>query len=181
MGRDKATIVHPVDGETLAVRTARLLSSVAAPVLEVGRGYSGLPRAPESLPGQGPLAAVASGHAQLRRLGWTGSVLVLATDLPNLTRELLDWLAAEPGHASVIPVVAGRPQPLCARYSERDTERAAQLVRSGRKAMADLLEAIAPGYRCEDSWPRGVTAAAFLDADTPDDLASGPGGTEATS
>ena len=41
MGTDKATIV--VGGETLARRTARLLSAVCDPAVEVGPGASDLP------------------------------------------------------------------------------------------------------------------------------------------
>ena len=39
LGRDKATLMY--QGETLAVRAARVLSEVCDPVIEVGPGVSG--------------------------------------------------------------------------------------------------------------------------------------------
>ena len=65
LGRDKATIT--VGGTTLAERTAALLEQVARPVIEVGPGYTSLICVREEPTGEGPLAAMAAGWAELTR------------------------------------------------------------------------------------------------------------------
>lgn len=174
MGTDKASLrLSPCDPDTLAERTARLVSGVAAVALEVGPGRSSLPAVAEDPPGSGPLAAVAAGGEALAAAGWSGPVLVVATDLPRLTEPLLRWLAGHPAESSVVPLRDGRVQPLCARYSRADLETAARLVAGGRRAMKDLLAATAPLLVPEEDWagagPGG--AAAIDDVDTPEDLA----------
>ena len=170
MGRDKATL--PVGAETLARRTARLLGQVAQPALEIGPGVSGLPAALEQAPGSGPLAAVAQGGRVLADRGWSGPVIVVATDLPNLTRGLLDWLAGHPSESSVVPVDRGRVQPLCARYTMADLATAARLVAAGQRSMNALVDTIHPLRVGEDAWagPAGDPGA-LADVDTPDELA----------
>ena len=155
----------------LAERTAVLLRAVAGPVVEVGPGRSSLPAVSEEPPGAGPLAAVAAGASALAAAGWRGPVLVVATDLPLLDLGLLRWLAAHPDSRSVVPLAAGRVQPLCARYSAVDLDTAARLVGSGRRAMGDLLAAIDANRAPEEEWvPRAVHPAVLADADTPEDL-----------
>jgi len=166
MGRDKATLV--LDGETLAARLGRLLSVVARPALEVGPGRSGLGLADED-PGEGPLAALATGWHSLQARGFRGPVIVLATDLPSLTLELLSWLAARPESGSVVPVVAGRAQPLCARWAPGDLDRALGLVRAGERVVSTALGPDAT-YLPESSWAQVAPAAAFFDVDRPEDL-----------
>lgn len=173
MGSDKASLrLSPSDPETLAERTGRLASAVAAIALEVGPGRSSLPAVSEEPPGAGPLAAVAAGFQALTARGWGGPVLVVATDLPHLTEPLLRWLAGHPSESSVVPLRDGRVQPLCARYSRADLETATRLVRGGRQTMRDLVEATVPLLVAEDVWadagPGGV--AAIDDVDTPEDL-----------
>ncbi|HET6809541.1 MAG TPA: NTP transferase domain-containing protein, partial [Acidimicrobiales bacterium] len=118
MGFDKATMV--VEGRVSAVRLAAALTAVARPVLEVGPGRSGLASVSEDPPGSGPLVAIAAGWRALTERGHGGPVLVLACDLPLVDEEVLRLLAGWPGPASVVPVVAGRDQPLCARWSAAD-------------------------------------------------------------
>jgi molybdopterin-guanine dinucleotide biosynthesis protein A len=105
-----------LDGERLVDRAARLLVTVCDPVIEVGPGLSGLRAVREDPPGEGPLAAFAAGAAALAADGHRGTVLALAVDLPFVETPLLAWLAARPGHGTVVPRVDGIPQTLCARY-----------------------------------------------------------------
>jgi molybdopterin-guanine dinucleotide biosynthesis protein A len=170
MGRPKAGI-RGADGRTLAQRTAALLEKAAAPALEVGPGFSGLPHVQEDPPGLGPLAAIVCGQRALAAAGWDGPVLVVATDLPRLTQGLLPWLARYPSPDSVVPVSGGRPQPLCARYSAADLRAAHELWATGGRAMHALLAAVRPRLVSEDEWVRAAgDAAALADADTPADL-----------
>ena len=178
MGRDKATITIPgaplpagAGPVTLADRTARLLGAVAEPVVEVGPGRSFLRAVSEDPPGAGPLAAVAAGATALAAAGWTGPVLVVATDLPLLDEAMLRWLASHPDPRSVVPVAAGRVQPLCARYRADDLATAGRLVGTGRRAMGDLLAAIDAHRAGEEEWAAAAGGPSVLsDADTPGDL-----------
>lgn len=168
MGRDKATI--EVGGETLATRLGRLLAEVARPALEVGPGWSGLVVAQRD-PGEGPLAAIASGWRSLRESGFEGDVIVLATDLLSLTPRLLAWIADRPEPTSVVPVVSGRPQPLCARWSPADLDAAVALVDRGERAVSAGLGPDV-SYLDESEWGAVAHPRAFADADRPEDLGS---------
>ena len=132
MGRDKSQLV--INGSTLAVRTAELLLSVVEIAVEVGPGVSGLVATREDPPGEGPLAAVAAGRRRLRELGHDdGGALVVACDLPLLSEPLLRLLAEWEWPYTVVPVVHGQPQPLCARWSARP--RACPRVTQPRRAV----------------------------------------------
>jgi molybdopterin-guanine dinucleotide biosynthesis protein A len=144
MGRDKAVMVVPGERACLAQRTACLLEQVVSPAFEVGPGFSRLPTVSEHTVGGGPLLAVAAGWAHLAALGWTNPVLVVATDLPLLTVDLLQWLAEHPSVHSVVPTLDGRTQPLCARYGGADLSITGRLVGDGRRAMRDLIDTVAP-------------------------------------
>jgi molybdopterin-guanine dinucleotide biosynthesis protein A len=163
MGRDKATIV--VRGETLAARAARVLRAVCAPCVEAGDGGSGLPAVREEPPGSGPLAAFLAG---VDALGATGPVFLLAVDLPHVDERAVRLLASRPGTHSVVPVVAGRHQYACARWS------AAAIARARASGSAALGALMGDDVELLDeaAW-RGVLApGVFRDVDTPGDLAS---------
>jgi molybdopterin-guanine dinucleotide biosynthesis protein A len=169
MGSPKAAIWFR--GESLAGRTARLLESATHPVIEVGPGFTNLPAVRDPEPRQGPLAALVAGVEYLEAGGWDGAVVVVATDMPFLSPELVGWLAGHPGDRSVIPTDCGRPQVLCARYSRGDLEMAAGLARTGKRAMRDLLEAIDPVYAGPEEWmPVTGESRALTDVDTPAQL-----------
>lgn len=193
MGRDKASL--EVDGRPMAGSVAESLRQVAATALEVGPGRSGLAHVVERSPGAGPLGAVAAGWLELQRVtGQRRAVLVLACDLPDLTVEVLRWLAAyscppasgrkgaggeEALDCSVVPMVGGRAQPLCARWSPWDLDRAAARFAVGERS---LREAFGPdaSFPAENEWSAVTSAQAFADLDTPSDLrrrtAGGMGG-----
>lgn len=167
MGRDKATLVF--DGEPLARRTAALLRRRADPVLEVGPGFTDLPHVLEEPPGSGPLAAMAAGGAALGARHHQGPVLVVGTDLPRLGDAFLRTLAEYPAPAAEYSVVprdaAGRPQPVCARYSPDALLRAQELVAGGHRSVMALLE------RVPVTWlDTAEGEAALFDVDTPEDL-----------
>src|SRR5262249_54006412 len=164
MGTDKARLV--VDGETLAARSARVLSSVCDPVVEVGPRVSGLPAVQEDPRGAGPLVALLAG---VGALGNPHVVVLLACDLPfvepPLVRLLVDW----PGTGTVIPVVEGRFPDACARYGAAALDEALAAVRVG----VSSLRAIAStdcDYLTAEHWGEVASARAFADVDTPDDL-----------
>ncbi len=182
MGRDKASIRLAGSTLTLAQRAGKLLGAAVSPgpAIEVGPGSSRLGRAADfgvSDPGTGPLTAAVAGCEALERSGFSGPVLVLAADLPWLTPEVLAWLVGFPGSGSVVPVVAGRSQPLCARWSLEDLGRAAALARQGERSVRAVF---GPAARFADEacWGAVAEPLAFADADTPEDLWPGPHGSE---
>jgi molybdopterin-guanine dinucleotide biosynthesis protein A len=168
MGRNKATITHR-SGATWAERAGALLAGVAAPVLEVGPGLSGLLAVADDEEGGGPLSAVVAGWRRLRKLGSELPAMVVACDLPLLSPELLALLAGWPSTSCIVPMLEERPQWCCARYSRECLERASELVASGRRDLRALGEAagaitgLGPGEL-------GDLAAGLVDADTPDEL-----------
>jgi len=169
-GIDKATLV--VDGERLADRVARVLTSVAAPVLEVGVGHTTLPAVREDPPGDGPLAAVAAGATALQARGSLDPVIVLAVDLPFADAAFLEWLASHPAETSVVPVVDGVAQSLCARYAVDALGSAVALVRAGERSMRALLDAVPVHEAHEGEWCTAATRRTFADVDTRDDAAA---------
>jgi molybdopterin-guanine dinucleotide biosynthesis protein A len=172
LGRDKGALTIPGSGESLARRTGRLLAGVTVPALEVGPGHSGLPAVAEDPLGGGPLVALAAGARQLRARGWTGPVVVVATDLPRLTAGLLAWLAGHPSPRSVVPLRDGVPQSLCARYCPGDLDVAMALVAAGRRALHDLLDSIEALMAGPELWQAAAgDPDTLLDIDTPSDLA----------
>lgn len=168
MGFDKASMT--VDGEPCAARLARLLRDVSSMAVEVGPGVSGLPAVHEDPPGSGPLVALAAGAAALRARGHGYSALVLACDLPLVTGDVLRALAGWAGDGSVVPVVGGRAQPLCARWSAEDLVVSAELAATGHRSLRPLLERPDVTLVEEDDWPAAVDRRVFADADTPEDL-----------
>lgn len=168
MGFDKASI--RVDGVALAQRAGQLLSEVAAPTVEVGPGRSGLVSVLEDPPGTGPLAAVGAGVRSLRVAGHDGGALVLACDLPLVSREALLALAGWPGEGSVVPAAGGGPQLLCARWSAPDLDAIEELLARGERAMKALLGRPGVTIVARPDWPAGLEARALLDVDTPAEL-----------
>jgi molybdopterin-guanine dinucleotide biosynthesis protein A len=165
MGIDKASIVIAA-GRTCAEVVAGRLAAVAAPVIEVGPGRSGLTSIADQTPGAGPLAAMATGWMTLHEMGHAGAVLVLACDLPSITVPVLDLLARFPGVETVVPVVRGRAQPLCARFSARSLDTCQRLVAEGLRSLnATTVTWIGP-----EIWSAAADDRCFRDIDTPEDL-----------
>ena len=169
MGRDKTQLV--VGGVTLARRSAALLEQVAATAVEVGPGVSGLAATRESPAGEGPLAAVAEGRRALRERGHEGPALVVACDLPFLSLDLLRFLANYEAPGTVLPIVDGRVQPLCARWGALDLDAASGLVASGVRSLRHLLDRPGVTILDETAWGTVATSQTFADVDSPEDLA----------
>ncbi len=168
MGFDKALV--EIDGVPNAVRLAVVLRQVASPVVEVGPGLSGLTAVAEQPPGQGPLVATHAAGQALRAMGHSGPVLLLACDLAFITADDLAVLAAWPGPASVVPMADGRPQPLCARWSQEDLEAARLLVEAGERTMKALLRRPGVVFVDQRHWPEAEARHMFADFDTVSDL-----------
>jgi molybdenum cofactor guanylyltransferase len=168
LGQDKAQIV--VGDTMLAIRTATLLRFVVEIAVEVGPGVSGLPSTMEQPPGGGPLAALAAGCRALRERGHTGSALAVACDLPLLSEPLLRLLIEWNSLGSVVPLVQGRPQPLCARWSAKDLDAAELLFLQGSRSLKHLTTQTDVVLLSEAEWGLVAKQEQFSDIDTPEDL-----------
>ena len=164
MGRDKATIV--VEGESLAVRLARVLSEVCAPALEVGPGVSGLRSIREDPQGEGPLAALLAGFDALG----VAPLLLLAVDLPFMSAALLGLVAAWPGAGTVGPTIAGRPQLVCARYGSDVLAEAGARYAEGERSLRWVFGLPGTVALDEDDMRGVASERSFADLDEPADL-----------
>ena len=117
MGMDKASL--RIAGEPLWSRQLRLLRELCPESLLVSARTPPAWCPPEievaldAEPSRGPLSGVAAALTAMR----TSHLLVLAVDLPRMTPEHLRQILsrARPGYG-VVPVRAGRFEPLCAIY-----------------------------------------------------------------
>lgn len=167
MGSDKSQWRR--GGETLAVRSARVLATTCHPVLEVGSGVSGLDVVREDPPGAGPLVAASAGWAALReREPTVGAAIVLAVDLPFVDEAVLRLLAAASpaGVAARVPRVGGRAQPLCARYDATAFEITVDVIAGGASSLHAWLDALTVEYLDDDVWTAVGGVGAFTDVDT---------------
>lgn len=167
MGRDKSGLI--VGGVTLAERTAQLLAGVVATSVEVGPGVSGLAATSEDPLGEGPLVAIAEGRRFLRQRGHEGAALVIACDLPLLSAQLLTLLCDWDAPGSVVPIVRGMPQPLCAKWGPRDLDSAREMASAGVRSLRHLMSQPDVVLLGEMSWRDCVEEDEFTDVDSPDD------------
>lgn len=143
MGRDKALLPLGPGGVALARHIGSLLASVAEPALEVGPGLSGLEVPDGADPHEGPLVALAVAARELRLAAPGRAAIVCATDLPFLTRAVLQALGDFPAgpELSVVPVVGGRRLPLSARWSPLALEAAIDLAAAGERRLRAGIDA----------------------------------------
>ena len=145
MGRDKASLT--LSGVPLAVRAARLLARFFSDVMIVGgEATADVPGrfVPDSHP-DAPRCALrgivtALEHAKADR------VLVLATDMPFVTPDLILGLTAWPEHDVVLPRRDGRPDPLCGIYRRSILGVASANLAAGELALRSVFEAVDTDY-----------------------------------
>jgi molybdopterin-guanine dinucleotide biosynthesis protein A len=168
MGANKATI--KIDGVPAATRVMDMLRRVVDPVIEVGPGVTGMPSVQEEPSGGGPLAAMVAGGRQLRKLGRIESALVVACDLPLVNESVFRMLADWPGTSSVVPIVDGAWNPLCARWSIRDLAVGEKVLQEGIRSVHALVERCNVVFVEKGSWPPEVGDTHMTDADTPEEM-----------
>ena len=119
-GRVKALI--EVEGKTILDRQRAALTGRVATVLIAAndaRPYAdtGLQVVPDRVPDKGPLAGLSAAMHMCSQ----PYLLALACDMPYFDGRLLELLCARRGPSVdiVVPVVGGRPEPLCALYARR--------------------------------------------------------------
>ncbi len=169
MGRDKSRLEFA--GAPLATRTAGLLETLCEDVLLVG----GDP--PADAPGRrvpdpdGPRCAL-RGLVGALEAARGERVLVLATDLPLVTPDLLLGLIAFPHADAVVPRDAAGAHPLCAIYRRESVLPVARDTLAGeRLAIRHVLDAVETAWLEGDALraldPRGR---ALANVNAPEDL-----------
>ncbi|MCS7173827.1 MAG: molybdenum cofactor guanylyltransferase [Armatimonadetes bacterium] len=170
MGRDKATL--PFGPDTLLGWVVRRVRSVCPRVLVVAREparYPGFEVVPDRFPGLGPLAGL---HAGLS-VAETELGVCVACDLPFVEPALLRHLlhAAEEVDA-VVPVVRGKPEPLCAVYRRTALLPAEALLRAGGGSLRDLFARLRVRFVPEPELRQAdPELLSFLNLNTPEDYA----------
>jgi molybdenum cofactor guanylyltransferase len=151
MGRDKALL--ELDGVPLLLRTVGLIESVLPRPTVIGHleAYEslGLEVLPDDWPGAGPLGGMATALRNSRTL-WS---LVVACDLPYLTKAWLRYLvgrALASEAEAVLPVNRRGVESLCAMYHKRGEPAIRRALERGTRRVNDALaglrlETIDPG------------------------------------
>ena len=169
MGRDKATL--PFGDESMLARAVRIAGEVSDDVIVVCPRQLPVPSQVRAIadPGEGPLVALTAALRSAR----AGQVLLLACDMPLVTRPMLRHLQALAGERDAcVPRIGGIAVPTCAVYRREVVELAEPLVARGARALRALLEMLSVRW-VEESELRAVDPdlVSFIDCDTPEDYA----------
>jgi molybdenum cofactor guanylyltransferase len=153
MGRDKGLL--ELGGAPLVVRAAKLAESVTgAPATIIGgASYAsfGLPVVADDLPGSGPLGAIGT-VLRASAAPWN---LILACDLPYLTREWLEYLverALGSKADAVLPMNERGAEPLCAMYNKRGEQAIRGALDRGTRKVTDGLAGVRVEYIERSEW-----------------------------
>jgi len=165
MGRDKGLL--DFGGVPLILHTARLLDPLVAKIAVVGspRRYAalGLHAIPDEgdsqaqrgpgKTGRGPLAGIAAALAATNS-PWN---LIVACDLPYLSREWLDWLflrAMRSHGEAVVPRTERGIEPLAAVYRRECREPIAAALARGVRKVSDAIEELRLDFVYPREWRR---------------------------
>jgi molybdopterin-guanine dinucleotide biosynthesis protein A len=155
MGRDKAML--EVDGVTMLDRTMALIRGVGIEPVVVGapRKFARATKAASVIedewPGAGPLGGIASALRASQK-PWN---LVVACDLPYLTREWLEFLLARGLRSTadaVVPMNEGGPEPLCAMYAKCAVGPLVEAFEGGVRGVIQALTHIRVEYLERSEW-----------------------------
>jgi molybdopterin-guanine dinucleotide biosynthesis protein A len=155
MGQDKALL--EIAGQPLIERTVDFARAVAHPVRGVGGASRfaslNLDAVEDDFPGQGPLGGIATA-LRATNTEWN---LILACDLPYLTREWLEYLThrsqKSPADAVVPSNLRQNYEPLCACYRKRCALEAANAVGAGHLKVQEFIAGLDTAGRLESVEP----------------------------
>jgi molybdopterin-guanine dinucleotide biosynthesis protein MobB len=166
-----------IEERTWLERTVERLHGAAAETVLLGRGevpasLAGLRRLADVPEASGPMAGLLSAMRWAPRASW----LIVACDLPQLSREAVDWLLGcrQPGRWAVLPRLAGggHLEPLLALYDFRARTLLERLAAAGCFRMADIARSASVATPAP---PPGL-AVAWTNVNCPGDLAGLQGG-----
>lgn len=151
-------------------RTVDVLAGAVDRVAIIGSGVvpdpvAACPRLPDVPDAAGPLAGMLSAMRWARGASW----LFVACDMPEFTRDAIDWLLTQriPGARALLPrLTDDRVEPLCAWYDPRLTPALEAIAASGRYGLQSLAT------RRDVSCPRVPArfAPAWRNANTPAEI-----------
>lgn len=172
MGTDKSQLL--LEDQTFVERIAATLLTVTDSIRLVGgRENSKLSTVPDVYAQWGALGGLHAALSACRR-EWA---IVVACDLPFVTSELFQYLAAlrsdhDALHDAIVPLQPdGRPQPLAALYRKDPcARRAAELIETGRRRPLDLLQSVNTRWvNFEEIANLRQAERFFVNINTPDD------------
>ncbi|WP_099024223.1 molybdenum cofactor guanylyltransferase [Mycolicibacterium palauense] len=147
MGRDKATAVYagPAGSRTMVEHVVAAVTQRCDPVFVIAAPGQTLPQLPatvlrDEVRGVGPLLAAGRGLRAAAEAGCERA-FVCAVDMPLMTAELIDELAAHDGAEIVVPW-DGRDHFLAGIYRTELWERVDELVAAGRRSMRALTDEV---------------------------------------
>jgi molybdopterin-guanine dinucleotide biosynthesis protein A len=173
MGTDKALL--QVGGQSLIERVIEVASPIADECMVIANSsapfsHLHLPVHPDKAPGLGPLAGLQAALANARN----DTVLLLACDLPFLTRDFLLYAVASIGQcqAAIPRDRGGRLQPVCAAYATSCVTFVERALAGGRRSMGDFVGDLDLHILEPEEWqeydPDGLL---FTNVNTPADFA----------
>lgn len=173
-GRPKGLEI--VDGARIIDRVANALrphcsSLLIAPgTLDARDWLRGVGIAPDLLPVRASITGI---HAAISAAA--GDIIAVAWDMPFVPADLIGNLGTRrfgSTVSAVVPVVDGRPEPLCAAYNKRAAEPIADAVARGLLKNSDVLAALPNVVWLDeaDLKPFGDPAVMFFNVNTPADL-----------
>jgi molybdenum cofactor guanylyltransferase len=150
-GADKGSLV--IGGRTIRDRQLEALSGLVDEIFLIGgsatdpdvgpANQAGLPRVPDLTAARGPLGGI---QAALHHAGDAACTLIVACDLPFVSRPFLAFLLARALEADaadvVVPRSGDRLHPLCATYNRRVREAVDRRVASGALAVQALFDEV---------------------------------------
>ncbi|HTU35101.1 MAG TPA: molybdenum cofactor guanylyltransferase [Candidatus Acidoferrum sp.] len=153
MGRDKALLEF--DGVPMIVRTVRLVEGITGRAIIVGERESyqqlSLRVIRDDWPGAGPLGAIATA-LRASACRWN---LIVACDLPYLTREWLEFLigrALESNADALLPMNNRGAEPLCAMYAKSGEAAVWLALDRGVRKVTDGLAHLRVEYLEPSNW-----------------------------
>jgi molybdenum cofactor guanylyltransferase len=153
MGMDKGLL--EVDGAPLIVRTSQLIDALAGAATVIGRPETyqrlGLLAIADDWPGCGPLGGIATAL----RASDTEWNLIVACDLPYLTRRWLEFLARRARDSAadaVVPMNERGAEPLCAMYRNSCEPAIRGALAQGTRKITDGLARIRVEYLEPAEW-----------------------------
>ena len=143
-GADKGGLV--IGGRTIRDRQLDALSGLVDDLFLVGgpdAEWAGLPHVPDRIAARGPLGGI---QTALHRAGDAACTLIVACDLPFVSRPFLAYLLGRALEADaadiVVPRSGDRLHPLCATYNRRVRDAVDRRVESGALAVQALFDEV---------------------------------------
>jgi molybdopterin-guanine dinucleotide biosynthesis protein A len=180
LGRDKTTLPWPPPGApdapagttpTLLAVTAGRLATVCAEVVLVGYRAERHPlpyrTVPDVYPDSGSLGGIYSGLAAAGQ--WS---FAIAADMPFLNLALVRHMLSQPREwDALVPVIAGRPEPLHALYGPACLPAMRERIEARRLKIAGFFDAVRVCY-LDEATVRGFDPElrSFFNINTPADL-----------